>query len=176
MQCGSKTCSNIPARNSNSISSLFSNSRNRDESFELPINWSGTDVNVVREPGQLADAGRAVCVALGMFDGVHLGHQQVLGTAVEDAQSQSGMAVAITFDQHPNAVVAPDRTPALIYSLSQKIVAIERLKVDTVLLIHFDLAFSRQPADAFVTRLADEVRQLRSIAVGQGFTFGYKRT
>ncbi|HEY6168202.1 MAG TPA: bifunctional riboflavin kinase/FAD synthetase, partial [Verrucomicrobiae bacterium] len=52
-------------------------------------------------------AGRKVCLAIGMFDGVHLGHQQVIGRMIDDARQHEALAVVATFDCHPNAVVAP---------------------------------------------------------------------
>src|SRR5947199_4883559 len=97
-------------------------------------------VNVIRAASQLKPGPRKVCVAMGMFDGVHLGHQQVIRQAIEDARQHEGIALAITFDRHPNAVVAPERNPPLIYSLPKKLRVIESLGIDTALLIRFDKA------------------------------------
>src|SRR6188768_1923391 len=99
-------------------------------------------MNVIRTPGELQADGRKVCVAIGVFDGVHLGHQQVIRQTIADARQQEGVALVITFDRHPNSVVAPERTPLLIYSLSQKLRVIKSLGADAMLLITFDLAFS----------------------------------
>jgi riboflavin kinase/FMN adenylyltransferase len=133
-------------------------------------------MTLIQKASQVTAEGRPVCVALGMFDGVHLGHQRVLATTVENAQALGGISVAITFDRHPNTVVAPERTPALIYSLRQRLRAIARLHVENVWLIHFDAAFSRQPAEDFVADLVRDLRSLRSVSVGRGFTFGHKRS
>lgn len=124
---------------------------------------------------ELASAGRKACVAIGMFDGVHLGHQQVIRQAISDAEHHEGIAVAITFDRHPNSVVAPARTPALIYSLPQKLRAIGSLGTGATLLIHFDEAFSKQPGEAFIRELARDLAPLHSVAVGSTFLFGHKR-
>ena len=70
---------------------------------------------------------RKVCVALGMFDGVHLGHKRVLATRSSKRATRTAVSVAITFDRHPNSVVAPGRTPPLIYSVRQRLRAIEAL-------------------------------------------------
>jgi riboflavin kinase/FMN adenylyltransferase len=110
-----------------------------------------------------------------MFDGVHLGHQQVIRQAVADAEQHEGVAVAVTFDQHPNTIVAPDRVPPLIYSLPQKLRAIGALGVDATLLIHFDREFSLQSGEAFVRHLARALSPLHSVCVGSNFTFGHKR-
>src|SRR5438105_9962894 len=85
-----------------------------------------------------------VCLAIGFFDGVHLGHQQIIRQTISDARQHEGIALVITFDQHPNTVVAPDRVPALIYTLAQKIRAIETLGGDALWMIHFDKDFSKQ--------------------------------
>jgi riboflavin kinase/FMN adenylyltransferase len=86
------------------------------------------------------------------------------------------LAVVITFDRHPNTVVAPDRVPSLIYSLPQKLRAIESLGADATLLIHFDEPFSRQSGQAFILGLVLDLRHLHSICVGSTFTFGHKRS
>lgn len=119
---------------------------------------------------------RAVCVAIGFFDGVHLGHQQVIRQAVADAEQNEAHSVVITFDCHPSAIVAPERTPPLVYSLPQRLRAIAGLGVDTTLLIHFDQAFSRQTGEQFILQLAAQFRQLRRICVGSSFKFGYQRS
>jgi len=116
-----------------------------------------------------------VCLAIGFFDGVHLGHQQIIRQTISDARQHEAIALALTFDRHPNTVVAPDRVPPLIYSLPQKLRAIESLGVDTLLLIHFDKPFSQQTGEAFVRGLARDLGRLQSLCVGANFVFGHKR-
>jgi riboflavin kinase / FMN adenylyltransferase len=132
-------------------------------------------MNIVRAADELNAGARKVCGAIGMFDGVHLGHQLVLRQTIEDARQHDGVAVAITFDSHPNSVVAPERTPPLIYSLSQKLRVIESLGIDTILLVHFDKAFSRIPGEEFIHGLARGFGNIHSLCVGSAFTFGHKR-
>lgn len=133
-------------------------------------------MRVIRQSTDLQARGRKVCVAIGVFDGVHLGHQQVIRQTTTDAEQQEALAVVITFDRHPNAVVAPARTPDLIYSLAQKLRAIEALGADVTWLIEFDEAFSRRSADDFVRNLARDFGHIHSVCVGSGFTFGHKRS
>jgi riboflavin kinase/FMN adenylyltransferase len=133
-------------------------------------------VTLLHHPRELAAPDRKVCLAIGVFDGVHLGHQQVIRQAVADAEQQEGLAVVATFDCHPNTVVAPERVPPLIYSLPQKLRAIAALGVDATWVIHFDAAFSQQTGEEFVRGLAREFPQLHSVCVGGTFTFGHKRS
>src|SRR5436190_164496 len=91
--------------------------------------------------------GRKVSVAIGMFDGVHLGHQQLVRQAVSDAEQHEGIAVVVTFDRHPNSIIAPERVPPLIYSPTQKSRAISNLGVEATVTIPFTQEFSQQPAE-----------------------------
>ncbi len=133
-------------------------------------------MNIIRAANELEPGSRKVCVAIGMFDGVHLGHQQVIRQTIEDARQHEGIAVAITFDCHPNSVVAPERNPPLIYSLSQRLRVIESLGIDVALSIHFDQAFSEISGEQFIRALARDFRNLRSLCVGSAFTFGHRRS
>lgn len=117
-----------------------------------------------------------VCVAIGFFDGVHLGHQQIIRQTITDARQHNARALVITFDSHPNTIVAPDRVPPLIYSLAQKLRGIKSLGADAVWLIHFDRAFSRQTGEEFVRRLARDLEPVISLCVGANFVFGAKRS
>lgn len=133
-------------------------------------------MNVIHTAADLKPAGRKVCVAIGVFDGVHLGHQQVIRQTLADAEQHEALAVVVTFDNHPNAVVAPERVPPLIYSLPQKLRAIAALGADVTWLIHFDESFSRQSGDHFVRGMARDFGRLHSVCVGNDFTFGHKRS
>src|SRR6185503_21125547 len=93
---------------------------------------------------EFRSGGRKVSVAIGMFDGVHLGHQQLIRQALSDAEQHEGTAVVVTFDRHPNSVVAPDRVPPLIYSQPQKLRAIATLGIGSTIVIPFTREFSAQ--------------------------------
>jgi riboflavin kinase / FMN adenylyltransferase len=133
-------------------------------------------VKIVSTATELQPGSRKVCLAIGVFDGVHLGHQQIIRQTITDARQHGGIALVVTFDRHPNAVVAPDRVPPLIYSQPQKIRAIEALGADALLLIHFDREFCQQTGEAFIRGLARDLGRMHSICVGADFTFGHKRS
>ena len=117
-----------------------------------------------------------VCLALGMFDGVHLGHQHVIRQARIDAHTRGTATVVATFDPHPLSVVRPERAPRLLQSLPQRIASIGSQGADAVLVLRFDEALSRQGGDAFVRGLVAGFGGLRSFTVGQGFHFGHGRS
>ena len=87
-----------------------------------------------------------------------------------DARQHDAIPLVITFDRHPNTVVAPSRVPPLIYSLPQKLRTIESLGADDLLLIHFDKAFSEQTGEAFIRALARDLGQVQSLCVGANFS------
>ena len=133
-------------------------------------------MKIIQTANELKPANRKVCLAIGFFDGVHLGHQQIIRQTVADAHQHDAIALVITFDRHPNAIVAPDRVPPLIYSLPQKLRAIESLGMDTLLLIHFDEKFSRLTGEKFICGLARNPGSIHSVSVGSDFVFGHRRS
>jgi riboflavin kinase/FMN adenylyltransferase len=133
-------------------------------------------MQVLHNADEFRSGGRKVSVAIGMFDGVHLGHQQLIRQALADAEQHEGTAVVVTFDRHPNSVVAPDRVPPLIYSQPQKLRAIASLGVDATVVIPFTQEFSAQPADEFIRSLARKLGPVYSICVGSSFVFGHRRS
>ncbi len=132
-------------------------------------------MRIIHSASELRPAGRKVCLAIGFFDGVHLGHQQVIRQTLTDAKQHEAIGLVVTFDRHPNTVVAAGRVPPLIYSLPQKLRAIELLGADTLLLIRFDKEFSEQSGETFIRTLAQDLGHIQSLCVGANFVFGHKR-
>jgi riboflavin kinase/FMN adenylyltransferase len=131
-------------------------------------------MKLIHTASELNPGNRKVCLAIGFFDGVHLGHQQIIRQTITDARKHDALALVVTFDQHPNTIVAPARVPPLIYSLPQKQRTIESLGPEALLLIHFDQAFSQKTGEAFIHELTN-AWGIQSICVGADFVFGYKR-
>jgi riboflavin kinase/FMN adenylyltransferase len=116
-----------------------------------------------------------VCLAIGVFDGVHLGHQRVIGQARDDAQAADGTSVVLTFDPHPLRVLQPDKAPLLLTSTEYKRALIAKLGVDACLLLTFDKPFSLTPPKQFIDAVARQTNQLQEICVGTRFRFGHDR-
>ena len=133
-------------------------------------------MKIIHAANELKAEGKKVCLAIGFFDGVHLGHQQIIRQTISDARQHDAIAVVLTFDRHPNSIVAPDKVPPLIYSLPQKLRAIESLGADALLLIQFDKKFSEQTGEQFIRSLTRDFGKIHSICVGADFVFGHKRS
>ena len=122
-----------------------------------------------------ADAPGA-CLAIGMFDGVHLGHQQVIRQTINDAARHEAESVVVTFDRHPATIVAPDRAPGSIYPLEKRLATFADIGVGTTLVVTFDEAFSRKTGSEFVHLLVNSLGPVHSICVGSRFHFGHRRS
>lgn len=133
-------------------------------------------MKLIHAAKELGDGSQKVCLAIGVFDGVHLGHQQIIRQTITDTHQHGARAVVVTFDRHPSAVVAPDRVPLQIYSRTQKLRTIESLGVDVLLEIRFDKAFSEKSGDTFVRELQAGFGKIHSICVGADFVFGHRRS
>lgn len=125
---------------------------------------------------ELPDPGLGACVALGMFDGVHLGHQHVVRQALLNARALGVPGIVVTFHPHPLAVVRPDQAPRLLQSLNQRLRALKALGAQDAVPIPFTRETAQLDGADFIRLLARDVGRLRSIAVGEGFQFGRRRT
>lgn len=119
------------------------------------------------------DGGTAV--AIGAFDGVHLGHRAVIATLRERAGELGLRTVVVTFDRHPASIVRPDSAPLLLTDLEQKLELLESTGVDHTYVVHFDPERAAGSAESFV--IDDLVGRLdaRLVAVGEDFHFGRGR-
>jgi riboflavin kinase/FMN adenylyltransferase len=123
----------------------------------------------------LATVPGPIFLAIGVFDGVHLGHRSVLLRALEDARAAGGTAVAVTFDPHPAKVLRPHNPPRLLTATAHKVRLIRALGLEAILIIPFTAAFAGTPPGDFVTQLHAACRPLREICVGHEWSFGRGR-
>lgn len=114
-------------------------------------------------------------LALGTFDGVHLGHQLVIGQAVERARAVGGRAVVATFEPHPLEVLRPSTEPVLLTTLEERLRLFQPLSADVALVLPFDLEFSRLPALTWLDDVLAGRLGAREIFVGTSYTFGHRR-
>ena len=133
-------------------------------------------MKIIHSAAEFQDPTRKTCLAIGVFDGVHLGHQQVIRQTIDDASRHEARSIVVTFDRHPSNIVAPKLAPPAIYSPSQQQRAIAAMGVDALLVIRFDEAFSRIPGEQFIRDLARGFGRLHSLCVGADFVFGHKRS
>lgn len=116
-----------------------------------------------------------VFLAIGVFDGVHLGHRAVIERALRDAHSFGGTAVAVSFDPHPVRLLRPQEAPRLLTSTAHKVRLIRGLGIEHLLIIPFTETFAATPPDIFIRQLAAACRPLREICVGHQWSFGKGR-
>lgn len=114
-------------------------------------------------------------LAIGVFDGVHRGHQAVISTSADHARSAKGTPVVVTFDPHPMKVLRPSKAPHLLTATQHKIELIRDLGVRHLLVINFDKAFAATEPEDFVKRLVTNSKPLREICVGHEWSFGKNR-
>ena len=111
-------------------------------------------------------------VAIGVFDGVHRGHQEILNRAKEIADG--GSVIALTFDPHPATVFAPDRAPKLLVTLADRVVLLKIHNADQVAVIKFDEKFASMSPEDFVDNVLLNQLQATDVVVGENFTYGHK--
>ncbi len=123
---------------------------------------------------RIVESGRRAVVSVGNFDGLHIGHQRILKAAVARAQSEQALGAAITFDPHPMKVLRPQNAPPLIMTLNDRLAGFERLGLDAAIVLPFDEALAKLPAEEFVkTVIVDTVRACR-VLVGANFRYGHR--
>lgn len=117
-----------------------------------------------------------VCLALGMFDGVHRGHQAVLDLVVQNADHCQGAAAALTFPTHPAAFLRPGKEPSLLMSPSLKAEQLIQSGMSAVILQPFDQELAEVEAVDFLSFLKARIPNLRAVCVGENFRFGKNRS
>ncbi len=118
---------------------------------------------------------RGTVLTLGVFDGLHLGHQRIMQTVVESAKINRAVPTVITFDPHPRAVLHPENSPPLLQTLDQRLANFEVLGIKQTIVIRFDKEFAGIDAETFLRDIVHERLQAREVFLGKGFFFGKNR-
>jgi len=120
---------------------------------------------------------RKTALTIGIFDGIHLGHQQIFHRVAEEARSDSPslLPAVVTFDPHPFRVLRPEQAPPLIATLDQRLAGFARHGLEAALVLKFDLVLSQLSPEDFVRTILVEQLQAACIFVGENFRFGHKQ-
>jgi riboflavin kinase/FMN adenylyltransferase len=111
-------------------------------------------------------------VAIGIFDGVHRGHQKILARAREIANSLSLPVIALTFHPHPTAILAPDKQPALLLNIHSRVELLKKHGAEDVEVITFSREFAGLSPNAFIEDILIDLLQASHVVVGENFSFG----
>lgn len=122
-----------------------------------------------------AKIARPTVLTLGVFDGLHLGHQLVMRTVVERARAARSVPTVITFDPHPRAVLHPESAPPLLQTFDQKVEALGVLGIEQTIVVHFTRSFAEVCAADFLRDVVHDRLQAREVYLGKGFAFGHNR-
>jgi riboflavin kinase/FMN adenylyltransferase len=132
-------------------------------------------MRIVRELGEIGAVRSRSVVAIGNFDGVHLGHQRLLRSVVDAARRLDALSAVVTFDPHPTLVLVPDRAPKLLTPLNMKVRLIEQQGIELLVVLPFTLALSRLSPVDFVRQVLCDNLNAASVHVGPNFRFGYRQ-
>jgi len=114
-------------------------------------------------------------ITIGNFDGVHLGHQQILRRVLDRARAEDRMCTVLTFHPHPSRVLRPESAPPLLQTLEQRIAAIGDFGVDAVLVARFDMALATLSPEEFVQQFLVDAMRAKSVLIGGNFRFGHRQ-
>ena len=114
-------------------------------------------------------------VTIGVYDGVHLGHQALIGRVRRMAQELGAASAVVTFDRHPATVVRPDSAPRLLTGLDQRLELLAAQGVDYALVLGFDERRAAESAQDFVREVLVDCLGARAVVVGHDFHFGHRR-
>src|SRR3954453_22232005 len=118
---------------------------------------------------------RPTVLTLGVFDGLHLGHQLIMRTVAERARAVGAVPTVISFDPHPRAVLHPESAPPLLQTFDQKIEAFGVLGIEQTIVVRFTKEFASIRAEDFLREVVYELLHALEVYLGRGFAFGRNR-
>lgn len=125
-------------------------------------------------PDNLEPPAPGTSVAIGTFDGVHVGHRSLIARALDDSRRKGTVPTVVTWDRHPLQTLKPEHAPPLLTTAERKAELIESSSVELLCVLPFDSAFSKWPPERFVTDVLTRGLDARSVFVGEGWRFGHK--
>lgn len=131
-------------------------------------------MQVIREVDNYTADGRSLYLALGNFDGVHLGHQQLIRELVARSHREGGRAAAFIFEPHPSRVLAPERAPNLLVTAERKAELLRESGLDILIYNSFTMDIARTSSREFVESILVNKLAVRQVYVGFNYTFGHK--
>ena len=131
-------------------------------------------MQVIRD-SQQSDISKRSVVTIGAYDGVHRGHQAVIGQVRKEAQQLGCQSVVVTFDKHPASVVRPESAPKLLTDLDQKLELLQQTGIDATLIVEFNRERSTEDPALFVKRVLVDALRAQVVVVGEDFHFGFNR-
>ena len=132
-------------------------------------------IQIINDQSSIPDNAHGTAATIGVYDGVHIGHCQLLSQLREKSKEQGLATAVITFDQHPTRVTSPENAPKLLTSFSQKMELFESQGIDYAYIIKFDKRRSMTPAAEFFHSVFVEGVKAKAIIVGEDFQFGHNR-
>jgi riboflavin kinase/FMN adenylyltransferase len=132
-------------------------------------------MRILHNLDQIVAASGPCVVTIGNFDGVHLGHQQLLSRVRQAATAKGLQAVAVSFDPHPIRVLAPDRAPRTLTTMERRAALMEPLGIDTLVVLPFTRELARLSPAVFANNVLVNGLRAASVHVGPNFRFGYRQ-
>ncbi|HEV7958603.1 MAG TPA: bifunctional riboflavin kinase/FAD synthetase [Acidimicrobiales bacterium] len=130
---------------------------------------------IVRRDGEPNTSSERSVAAIGVFDGLHRGHQAVIAQLLELARSYDALATVVTFDPPPASVLAPDRAPHLLGTIEQRLEGLDELRIEQVRVLTFSTELAKETAAEFIDRVLVKDLHACCVIVGDDFHFGHNR-
>ncbi|MBW3615834.1 MAG: bifunctional riboflavin kinase/FAD synthetase [Actinobacteria bacterium] len=132
-------------------------------------------MEVIRDEGACPRPAAGTVVTIGVYDGVHLGHQALIRRVRRMGQELGAASAVVTFDRHPATVVRPESAPRLLTDLDQRLELLAAQGLDYALVLHFDEDRAAESAEDFVREVLVDCLRARAVVVGHDFHFGHRR-
>lgn len=144
----------------------------------MPTCHHSKNIPIISVDGNSLDAGYyefPIVLAIGTFDGVHLGHQNLIGHAIHEANNLNGMCGIYTFDPHPSFIICRDAPKPMIIPREKKYELLRQFDICGIFVQKFDISFSQMLPEMFLNYITKKFPTLRGICVGENFKFGKNR-